>query len=150
MTTLLKVWRIRSSKHKTDKYVAVFLYFIGNKDGESLTYVCIHRELHLVDSFWANILVRNNLLGPERISIDIANKKAHIGSCSIIIFLDAKQKSSFVCKKLLTQKGLTLSPRNKAMVPFVSAKLPDDWDFFMSWLLFISTLPSLFILWIII
>lgn len=86
-------------------------------------------RIHLVDGLRANILIGNDLLGPESVSINIAAKTAHIGSCGITVLLDARQQGPFIRRKVLAQQQVTLPPRSEKMVAFTSPKLPDDRDF---------------------
>lgn len=71
----LPVRGIGISKHETSEYITVPIYLLGVQDtgskSESKALACIRRELHLVDNLRANILVGNDILGPEEIIINI-------------------------------------------------------------------------------
>lgn len=90
VATPSKIRGIGSFKHWTDEYVLIPLYFIEKKDNGTPAYASVERELHLVEGLRANILIANDLLRPEDVSINIAAKTAYIGSFKIKIALNAK------------------------------------------------------------
>lgn len=83
MAVLLKVRRIGSTKHNSDDFVSVPLYFLGRDKNKQLVYAQIDRKLHLVDGLKADILIGNNIIGLQRISINIAKKTALVASCGV-------------------------------------------------------------------
>lgn len=90
IATLLSMRSIGFSKHKTDEYVCAPLYLIGTKNDNWPAYAFFHRELHLIDSLKANILIGNNIISSEGILIDISKRLAYISSCGIKLKVDAK------------------------------------------------------------
>ena len=94
MASPLPVRGIGISKHETSEYVTVPIYLPGVQDtgpnSGSKALACIRRELHLVDNLRANMLVGNDILGPEEIVINIYQKKATVGSCGMTIEIDAR------------------------------------------------------------
>lgn len=43
-----------------------------------------------------NIFVENDIIGPKEISINISNSLALIASCTVIIFINIKQRGYFI------------------------------------------------------
>lgn len=81
MATQLKVRGIRSSRHESDEFVSMSLYFPGINSTNHPAYTHIHKKLHIVERLKANLLVGNNILAMERVIIDLATKSAMISSC---------------------------------------------------------------------
>ncbi len=60
MASPLKVRGVGSTKHETDEYVSVTIYFPGQKERkEALAFIT--RELHLVDDLRAKMLLGNDI-----------------------------------------------------------------------------------------
>jgi len=70
IATPLEVTGIGKDKHKTDKYIITPLFLPGkNKLGHNIITKTAPREIHLVDSLRANILIRMDVMTPEGIDI---------------------------------------------------------------------------------
>lgn len=87
------------------------------------------RELHLVDGLRANMLIGNDIIGPELISINIAERIALVGSCGVCIPISARQRSQLLIRKVLSVEAMTLPPRTETFVPVLPTGLPDNRDF---------------------
>ena len=59
----------------------VLFYLPGTTNNGIKAIDCIRREIHLVNNLRAKMLISNDIISPEQIIIDIANKSARIGSC---------------------------------------------------------------------
>lgn len=130
MAIPLKVRGIGSAKYNFDEFISVLLYFLGRNKSKQLVYVRVDRELYLVDGLKANMLIGNNIIGPERISIDIAEKIALVASCRVCIPINARQRLQPLMKKVLNAEIMILSPRTKTFVPVLPSGLPDNRNFF--------------------
>ena len=84
---------VTHTKHATDEYVIATIYFPGEK-GKSEQKV-LAAVTH-VDNLRAHLLIGNDIIAPESISIDRANSKAHIGSCDVNI--DSKPRGQYLGK----------------------------------------------------
>lgn len=82
-----------------------------------------------MDGLRANMLIGNDIIGPERISIDIAERTALVASCGVCIPISARQRSKPLMKKVLNAEAMILPPRTETFVPVLSPNLPDDRDF---------------------
>ena len=129
MATPLKVRDIGASRHESDEFVSMSLYFPGVNSADRPAYAHVHRELHLADGLKANLLVGNNILATERVIIDLANKSAMISSCQVTISVPARPRGRPVQRKVLVDRSLTIPPESEALVQFVCSNLPDDRDF---------------------
>lgn len=130
MTVLLKVKEIGSAKHKSDKFVFVPLYFLYRDKSKQLVYAQIDQELQLVNGLRANMLIWNNIVGREQISINIAERTALVASYGVCIPISARQRSQPLIKKVLNANAMTLLPRTETFVSVLSIGFPDNQDFF--------------------
>ena len=129
MANPLRVRGIGSNTHETKEYILVPFYMPASKasDGTSVL-ACITREIHIVDGLKANMLIRNDVLGPEEFVIDINKKKAYIGSCDVNISLQVRPRGTFIRKTVRTKSAVTVTPGAELKVP-VNMILPADRDF---------------------
>ena len=116
MATPLKVRGIGSSRHESDEFVSMSLYFPGIDSINRLVYAHIHRELHIVERLKANLLVGNNILAMERVIINLANKSAMISSCQVTLSVAARPRGHPVRRKVLIDRSLTILPEPEALV----------------------------------
>lgn len=71
------------SRYKTIVYVILPVYLHGVDNNGSKVLVTLRcREFYLINNLRAYILIRNDVIGPEEISIDITKRKATIRSCN--------------------------------------------------------------------
>lgn len=101
MSIPLKVREIGASKHKSRKFAALLLYFLGKNNVGQLVYTPLTCKIYLVKDLKANLLIGNNIIFPEGFVIDIRGKNALIKSCGVTITIDTRQKEQFLTKKLL-------------------------------------------------
>lgn len=79
---------IGSRTHECQNYVRLSLYLPGSLNGKVVV-AHLERDVHLVDNLRANLLIGMDIIGPERISMDIPSRKAIIGGCrNMLIDLD--------------------------------------------------------------
>jgi len=70
IATLLEVTGIGKDKYKTDEYIITPLFLLGrNKLDYNIITKTAPREIYLVDSLRANILIRIDIMTPEGIDI---------------------------------------------------------------------------------
>jgi len=86
-TLLLSISGVGSNRHDTSKFIITLIYLPSKKNNKEVLGI-VRRELYIVDSLRAYILVGNNIISPKGILINIANKKAYIASYSIIIRIE--------------------------------------------------------------
>lgn len=129
MSTLLKVRGIGSSKNESDEFALTALFFIGKDTARRVVFTYTDCKLHLVDGLKANMLIGNDIIGPEEISIDIAGQTAFISSCGVRISIDAKQRGQVVRRKVLSASPVVLPPQSEMALPVNYSSLPDNQDF---------------------
>lgn len=87
ISTLLKIKRIATSKHKLLQFATVSLNFLGKNQAERLIYILIKYKLYSVDIFGANILVDHNILAFKVFNIKIKKQYAFINSYGITFLI---------------------------------------------------------------
>lgn len=135
MSTPLKLGGIRVSRHKSEKFAALFLYFLGTNGAGKLVYALLRYEIHLVEGLRANLLIGNDIMLPKNFVINIEKKIMLIGSCGVTVPISARQRGQFFTKKLLASELTVVSPQSKPLIPFVPVSVLDNCDFFSTQLL---------------
>lgn len=74
-------------KHITDKYVIAFMYFLDIDDKEQVVRALITKEIHLMNNFKTNVLIKNDVLNLKLIDVSTFKDLAYIESCDVIIFI---------------------------------------------------------------
>lgn len=105
------------------------LYFPGKNQATQQVYAPIKCELHLINGFPVNILVRNNILSPERFVININKNHAFIGICRVTIPINARQRGQFLKRKLLASNKNVIPPCSKTMISLSPVSLSDKLNF---------------------
>jgi hypothetical protein len=102
MTTSLNVRDLEINKHQISKYIIVSIYFAEKIAEEKLIRRVIHREVHLVNDLKVNMLIENDILDFENISIDDVNSKIIIASCqNMIISIEIRTLIKDMINKIL-------------------------------------------------
>lgn len=135
MSTPLKVGGIGASRHKSEKFAALFFYFLGTNGAGKLVYTLLRCEIHLVKGLRANLLIGNGIMLPKNFVINIEKKIMLIKSCGVTVLISARQRGQFFTKKLLASKLTVVSPQSKSLIPFVPVSVLDNCDFFSTQLL---------------
>lgn len=118
MSSSLRVKGLGSSMHNTDEYVLVPMYLPAKKEDGVKVLCCIRREIHLVKDLKANMLMGNDILGPERIILDMGKGNAFIGSCGSTIEISTRQREGPYTKRVVqARNSLTVAPRSDMLVP---------------------------------
>ena len=131
MSSPLKVRGVGSSQHETSEYVITPCYFPGIDEQGNDVLACIRREIHIVDGLRAKMLIGNDFIGPEGITIDVAKEKAYIDSCKTSITITARQRGQFIRRKVHALSATKIPPHSEGIVPIStsSLSLPDDRDY---------------------
>lgn len=116
MTSSIFVCDLEIAKHMLNKYVIVSLYFLSKNKNENVVITKIIRKVYFVDNFKANMLIKNNLLDLERITIDVAWKFAYIKSYDIIMKIEIKTTRTIVYERVHSRKTIDVSLRSKMTI----------------------------------
>lgn len=129
MSSFLKVRGIGAFKHKSGEFAALSLYFPKKNEVGQLVYTFLTCEIYLVKDLRVNLLIDNNIISPEGFIIDVKEKSTLIGSCSVTILIDTKQKGQFLTRRLLVSQEIMVSAQLEAMVLLVPLPLSNHHDF---------------------
>lgn len=92
MSILLRVKGIKSFKHKSREFAALFLYFPGKDIVGQQVYAYLTCKIHLVKGLRASLLIGNNIMSPKNFIIDVNRKSVFIRSCKVTVPIDVRQR----------------------------------------------------------
>ena len=75
------------------------------------------------------MLIGNNIIGPEKIVIDIANKLTIIGSYAVKAAVEPRQRGQFTRRTIHSQTLLIIEPHSKKLIPINTPIVPNNRDF---------------------
>jgi len=126
MASPIQVRGIGAGTHQYGEHADLIVYLPGDKARTAV----IQREVHIVRDLKAKMLVRIDIMGPEKISIMMDTAEATVGSCKTIrVPLSVHTRSANQVKRtILTERKTTISPRSQVNVNIVRTDLPKDRD----------------------
>lgn len=74
MFILLKVREIGAFQHKSIKFAAFLLYFLGRNNAIQLVYASFTYKIHLIENPRANLLIDKNIIFPKSFVINIRGR----------------------------------------------------------------------------
>ena len=133
MATPITVRGIGTNRHLTDKYAIGTVSLFGKVKGRP-TIARFRREIHLVDDLKANLLVGTDILGPEKIAIDLGKREAFIGSCNVTVPIDIGSRSTAsvnaIHKAVHIKKTMIIPPHTVSPVTIHHlGDIPKDRDY---------------------
>lgn len=126
----LKIKGIGSSTLSTDEYIPLDFAIPGEADGKPAT-ACFTRHLYIVDDLKANILLGNDILGPEDAAVHVGQQKLTIGSCgnfSAPLEVVARDDGGERIKRTIrSEANVTIPAHSCSTVPikYRGSRLPD-------------------------
>lgn len=129
MSSPLCVKGLGSAMHNTNEYVLIPIYFPAFKQDGTRVLCCIVREIHLVHNLKARMLLGNNLIGPEKIVLDVTQNKAYIRSCGVTTTITSWKLGPYQRRAIVAKEALTIVPRTDAVVPIATFKALPKRDF---------------------
>ena len=90
--------RINNWTHQYQKYVWLSFYLLDVLFNEKIIIVYITRDVHLVNNFWANLLLNMNIIKSKHISTDILFCKIIIEKCcNLLVNLNIMSQKDHIC-----------------------------------------------------
>lgn len=132
MASPITVQGLGSDKHQTLRYAIFPLLLHGKRNGKPVLAKTTPREVHIVDSLKAKMLIGMDIMVPEKIDIIISKSIAHIGSCQgVDMPLEIRPRSvgCAVSHPIHAKQSIIVPPRSETHIPVHHASLPDR-DFF--------------------
>ncbi|KAI4106607.1 MAG: hypothetical protein L6R37_002108 [Teloschistes peruensis] len=100
-----------------NSYITVPLFLLGRKaDGSRAFAKLCRRKIYIVGKCNVGMLVANDIIGPERITIDIAARMATVGSCGVDIVVQPRREDDL---RLIAEE------RRTSTVPSYASKSSD-------------------------
>ena len=116
MIIFITVRGLRIDKHIINEYAIVFMIFIEKNDKGNDVRVMFRREVHIVNNLKINILIKNEIMGPEEMFIDFEKNTARINSCSVIVLIEMRTLSKTISKLVYLRKTITISARSEVSI----------------------------------
>jgi hypothetical protein len=116
----------------SSEYVVLPVYFPGYKPGTRIKALAkVEKEFHVVDNLSCNALIGNDILQPEKMSIDLENQQIRIGSCGgLLCPVRIVPRDKPIRNRLVrTTTQSYLKRHAKTLIPVRIKGLPDDRDF---------------------
>ena len=128
----ITVQGISDKTHECQEFVIMSVYLPGTFAGNPVLGHIIS-EIHLVDDLRANLLLRMDIIGPERISTDISAQKAVLDSCqNALVDLQITSKNNHCVNQVVrTSNKMIVSPHTVIKVSVILEKastLSTNWD----------------------
>ena len=128
MASPLQVRGLGTNRHQTWEYAVCDIYLPGSKDGKDVISL-IQREVHLVDNLKANMLIGNDITGPEQFIIDMKAKQATIGSIGASIPIEVRSAKTSLQRLVHLKKTAIIPPHTEMAIPVHNVNLPASRDF---------------------
>ena len=97
-----------SGKNTIIKYAVISIYINSkNSSGENVTTI-IYTKVRLVDLFKANMLLKTDIIIPEKIDLLLSRKEIHIKSCNITVIIDAKPRATHLSQAARVRSNITM------------------------------------------
>ena len=128
MASPLQVRGLGTNRHESWEYAICDIHMPGTKDGQKVTSL-FRREVHLVDNLKANMLLGNDIIGPEGFAIDMAKRHAVISSTGITIPLEVRSPKLAIQRPVHLKKTTVIPPHAEMAVAVHHAGLPATRDF---------------------
>jgi len=113
----------------SNKYAILLLYFLDKNKKSNLVIAKIVREINLVNNLKTNILIKNNFIDFERITINIASKFVYISNCNIIISIKVKTSRVVIYISIYIRKTIIVFFQLKIIVFVYYNSILSNWNF---------------------
>lgn len=110
--------------HACKEYIRLDIYLQGSLNA------LIHRDVYVVDGMKAKMLIGMDIIGSEKIILDIPQRSAIIGSCKnaripINVILRSTQQ---ITQSIKSSNNITIPPHTYMMIPIQQHELPNNRD----------------------
>ena len=100
MASPLRVRSVGPLRQESHDYVAIPCYLPATHDSGEKVLICFQREFHIVNDLRAKMLIGNDIITPEGIVIDVAEKTARVRSCNATVAIKARQRGQYIRRKV--------------------------------------------------
>ena len=134
LATPLPIRDIDNTIHKSSQYIVAKLYMNSylNAENKQPATAKFSAEIHIVDDLKANLLVDNNVLNTQKITLNLQNQTTTLASCrNLIVPIDTTAKKNADQRRTVRSKAdFKVPPETTIKVPVAyHDSLPDDRNF---------------------
>ena len=115
MITSIAVKEFDITKHTTNKYVILSMYFADTKN-DTFANAVITREVHLIKGLKANLLIENDILSSKMIDISNSTRSIYIDNCDVTISIIIKTNIRSQCRFVHALKAFMISSKSKCLI----------------------------------
>ena len=108
ITSSLSVRSVENNRHQTNEFIIIEIYLSDQKDRVNVI-VSVRRKLHVIDDLRANMLIDNDIIDFERITLDIVDKTVHIANCEVDISVQSRQRERYQKHVISVEKTTVIS-----------------------------------------
>ena len=130
MTSSITVRDLNTTKHFTDKYAIVSMYFLEKNKNDKIIKTKIIRKVHLVNNLKTNMLIENDVLKSKKFDIFISISSVYIDSCDVIISIFIRNRFVFQSASVHFTKFCIVSSRTEISISIHRISLSDRDYFF--------------------
>lgn len=115
---------VGQGNHRCNEYVRLDIHL------QRIPIALIQRDVHVVEGMKAKILIGMDIIGPEKITLDIPRQIAVVSSCRgakipIAVIPRSEQR---IARSIKSSDDITIPPYAHATIPIQQQHLPDDRD----------------------
>jgi hypothetical protein len=125
---LITVCSIGKNKYASAEYIVLPMFFEGKiHNRKKKAFAKIIQKVYLVDNLQTKILIRVDIIGPEKINIFTSKQIVYIGSCRIDIDIYTRPRSCQPIKaKVRAQKDIAIALYSTVSIPvYFNIKMED-------------------------
>ena len=119
MPTLINMQDIDDKHHDARKYVKLKMYFASSNN-----YVCIERELHIVNNLSVKIFIDVNIMISEKMNISIKCGTIIINACeNMIVLISIRVKDQTVHTSIFNKKRIVVLIHTMMLIDVVDTSI---------------------------
>lgn len=119
LSDAINVRGVGDATHQCNTFAVLDFYIPGREASSKAVLAQISREVHIVDTLKAKVLVGMDIIGPERMSANVDTKLLTIGSCegTIVPVTIMLRPNSKVRRSIRSRNKMTIQPHALMQVP---------------------------------
>ena len=97
--TISKSFRVKGlgvTIYETNQYVLILMYVSDVKEDDIKILYRIIKEIHLIDDLKTHIFIKNDIVEPKQIVLDVNKSKVFINNCDVIINISYRQRDNYI------------------------------------------------------
>ena len=115
MITLILTRKLKTTKHTTNKYVILSMYYENTKTNKFVNAI-IPRKTHLINDLKTYLLIENDILNSKKNGISNLTRTTYIDSCESIILIIIKTEIRSQIRLIHAFKTLIISLKSECLI----------------------------------